>query len=137
MTRAAHRKPPSDAFGFFGTIAAHVPDPAAAFADAATRIARAVGCESRAVWAFLDSRHGRLFADDVAIELAAGRDLATAMDAVIDRWQDWRMAGRGRMARHGSFLAGVVQVADHARRAAGDAAGLPGRGRDHADLRAT
>jgi hypothetical protein len=35
---------------------------------------------------FLDSRHGRHFADDVANELWKGEALKVAIDAAIDRW---------------------------------------------------
>lgn len=110
MTRAAHRNIHSGVLGFFGAIAPHVPDPTAAFADTADLIGQAVGREPEEVWPFLDSPYGRLFAADVAMELANGCDFATAVRAVIARWQEWRMAGRGRIARNGSFLAGTVQV---------------------------
>ena len=42
---------------------------------------------------FLDSRHGRHFADDVVSELAkAGPDkLEEAIEAAIARWQGWRI----------------------------------------------
>lgn len=121
MTRAAHRTLQGDVLGFFGAIAPHVSDPAAAFADTATLIAQAVGCKPEDVWPFLDSRHGRLFADDVAIELATGCGLAAAVGSVIGRWQNWRMARRGRIARDTPFLAGAIQVESHARRQSSDA----------------
>lgn len=38
---------------------------------------------------FLDSRHGRHFADDVANELASGRPLQPATEAAITRWMGW------------------------------------------------
>ena len=116
MTRTAEHTTHSDVLGFFGAIATHVSDPVTAFTETAALIAQAVGCKPKEVWPFLDSRHGRLFADDVAIELATGRDLGTAIGSTIERWQGWKMAGRGRIARDGSFLAGTVQVECHAYR---------------------
>ena len=40
---------------------------------------------------FLDSRHGRHFADDVANRLCTGAPLAAAIDAAIARWMGWRI----------------------------------------------
>jgi hypothetical protein len=50
----------------------------------------------RAVRDFLDSRHGRHFADDVVSELAkAGPEhLEAAIEATIGRWQGWRIGRR-------------------------------------------
>lgn len=110
MTKTARRAAHIDVLGFFGAIAAHVSDPAAAYADATRLCAQTVGCEPGAVRAFLDSRHGRLFADDVALALARAGDFATAVRVVFDRWQSWRMDGRGRAAPSGPFLAGTIQA---------------------------
>ena len=43
---------------------------------------------------FLDRRHGRHFADDVAGELARGDTLKEAIDAAIARWMGWRISRR-------------------------------------------
>lgn len=43
---------------------------------------------------FLDSRHGRHFADDVANGLWKGEALAPAIDAAIVRWMGWRIDRR-------------------------------------------
>ena len=40
---------------------------------------------------FLDSRHGRHFADDVANGLWKGETLKAAIDAAIARWMGWRI----------------------------------------------
>jgi hypothetical protein len=52
-----------------------------------------VGASAEAVRDFLDSRHGRHFAEDVASELAkAGHVyLEAAIEATIARWQGWRI----------------------------------------------
>jgi hypothetical protein len=41
---------------------------------------------------FLDSRHGRHFADDVATELVGGLLLDAAVNAAVARWMDWRIS---------------------------------------------
>jgi len=43
---------------------------------------------------FLDSRHGRHFADEVANGLACNLLLAEAIDAAIARWMGWRISRR-------------------------------------------
>ncbi|MEX1107854.1 MAG: hypothetical protein WEC00_02975, partial [Dongiaceae bacterium] len=43
---------------------------------------------------FLDSRHGRHFADEVADGLAAGTTLQTAIAKAITRWENWRIDHR-------------------------------------------
>ena len=40
---------------------------------------------------FLDSRHGRHFADDVLSSPASGGSLEEAIEAAITRWQGWRI----------------------------------------------
>jgi hypothetical protein len=53
-------------------------------------IMRATEFSEDAVRDFLDSRHGRQFADDVANALHDGLALASAIDAAVERWMDWR-----------------------------------------------
>ena len=43
---------------------------------------------------FLDFRHGRHFADDVANGLCTGAPLATAIDTAIACWMGWRITRR-------------------------------------------
>ncbi len=80
-------------WGFFGTIRHHA-DPPEAWPLAMTRIGRATGCPQDAVRDFLDSRHGRHFADDVANGLASRLTLETAIDAVVERWMGWTINRR-------------------------------------------
>jgi hypothetical protein len=77
-----------------------------------TRIAEATGADLEAVRAFLDSRHGRHFADDVRNELHAGRPLADAIDAATQRWMGWTI-GRHASKQYGiprglPYLTGFV-----------------------------
>jgi len=43
---------------------------------------------------FLDSRHGRHFADDVGNGLSEGMNLAEAVDAAVARWMAWTITRR-------------------------------------------
>ena len=52
-------------WGFFGTMAHHA-DPERAWDIALAFIAGTTGCSADATRAFLDSRHGRHFADEVS-----------------------------------------------------------------------
>jgi hypothetical protein len=101
--------------GFHGSIRHHA-DPAEAWSLALPAIAAATGCAASAVRAFLDSRHGRHFADDVANGLAAGLNLRAAIDAAIERWMGWRI-GRHIERLHGiprglPYLTGFVLHAE-------------------------
>lgn len=75
-------------WGFWGTIAHHA-DPALAWPLAMTEITDATGCQDTAVRDFLDSRHGRHFADDVVGGLSDGLAPKPAIDAAIKRWMGW------------------------------------------------
>jgi hypothetical protein len=83
----------NEAWGFFGTIRHHA-DPAEAWPLAMRAIAEATGCSEIGVRDFLDCRHGRHFADDVANGLFEGRGLADAIDAAVDRWMNWTIDRR-------------------------------------------
>ena len=83
-------------WGFFGTVArleAKV-EAGAVWEAAFAAVGAATGGAPEEVHAFLDSRHGRHFADDVANCLARGDDLATAIDAAVTRWMGWRIGRR-------------------------------------------
>jgi type I restriction enzyme M protein len=56
-------------------------------------IGEATGCTDEAVREFLDSRHGRHFADDVANGVFDGLEMEAAIDAAIDRWLGWTTDG--------------------------------------------
>jgi hypothetical protein len=74
-------------FGFFGIIRGHAA-PEAAWALAMRLIADAIGCSDEAVRAFLDSRYGRQFADEVLAAVSGGQDLPAAIRGVVERWLD-------------------------------------------------
>lgn len=78
----------NEAWGFFGTIRHHT-DPAEAWPIAMAAIGEATGCADHAVRDFLDSRHGRHFADEVANGLFEGHPLRGAIDVAVERWMTW------------------------------------------------
>jgi len=85
-------------WGFWGTIDRIDDDLAAdapkAWTQASQAIAAATGVSPEGVRDFLDSRHGRHFADDVANWLARGDTLKDAIDAAVARWMGWRIDRR-------------------------------------------
>ena len=82
--------PPSEnqTWGFHGTLAHHA-DSDAAWSLAMAAIADATGCALDEVRAFLDSRDGRHFADDVANALLEHKSLADAIAAATTKWMGW------------------------------------------------
>jgi len=80
-------------WGFFGTISHHA-DPERAWDIALAFIAGTAACSPDATRAFLDSRYGRHFADEVSNHLAAGKALASAINAATTTWVAWRISTR-------------------------------------------
>jgi hypothetical protein len=82
-------------WGFWGTVArreaATAIDAAEAWAIASRGIAEATDAAPEGVRDFLDSRHGRHFADEVGNGLLRGQTPEAAIDAAIARWMDWRI----------------------------------------------
>lgn len=73
-------------WGFFGTMGKKAE---AAWPMAMAAVQAATGQKAEAVRAFLDSSHGRHFADDVGNGLHAGQDLQSAVTAATTRWMNW------------------------------------------------
>jgi hypothetical protein len=82
-------------WGYWGTLsrseAAPGIDAARAWEIASRRIAEATGAAPEGVRDFLDSRHGRHFADEVANGLWKGATPEAAIEAAIARWMGWRI----------------------------------------------
>ncbi|TMS59837.1 hypothetical protein MW7_000355 [Imbroritus primus] len=78
----------NDAWGFWGTMNEQA---SAAWPLAMTAISDATSQPLESVRIFLDSRHGRHFADDVLNQLHAGRALADAIHAATQQWMGWRI----------------------------------------------
>ena len=78
----------NEAWGFYGATAGFT-DADAAWAMASSAVAKATGASAEGVREFLDSRHGRHFADDVHNAIHAGLELDAAINAAITRWMGW------------------------------------------------
>ena len=81
----------NEAWGFWGTMAERA---TAAWPVAFAAIHDATGADPDSVRAFLDSRHGRHFADEVANHLHAGAALADAIAKATATWMAWRIGRR-------------------------------------------
>jgi len=81
----------NEAWVFGGSMGEHV---TAAWPRALAAITEATGAEADAVRAFLDSRHGRHFADDVMGRLDVSEPLDAAIGATTARWMGWRISRR-------------------------------------------
>lgn len=76
----------NDSWGFTGTMNEHA---ATAWPIAMTAISDATYQPLESVRAFLDSRHGRHFADDVLNQMLVGNNIEQAIHAAVARWMDW------------------------------------------------
>jgi hypothetical protein len=76
----------NDAWGFWGTMNEQAE---AAWPMAMNAVSDATGQPLESVRTFLDSRHGRHFADDVLNHLDSGRPLAEPITAATQRWMGW------------------------------------------------
>ena len=96
-------------WGFFGSLRDQAE---IAWPIAMTAISDATYQPLESVRAFLDSRHGRHFADEVLNGLHAGSDLQEAIHAATQRWMGWTI-GRLTSKQHGipkglPYLTGFV-----------------------------
>ena len=78
----------NEEWGFWGTMNEHA---AAAWPIALQAIFETTGTSQDAVRAFLDSRHGRHFADDVLNQIHTGHALADAIRAATAQWMTWKI----------------------------------------------
>ena len=78
----------NEAWGFWGTMNEQAN---AAWSLAMNAVSDATGQPLDSVRTFLDSRHGRHFADDVLNQLHAGRPLADAINAATQQWMGWKI----------------------------------------------
>ena len=99
----------NESWGFYGTMNEQAK---AAWPLAMTGISDATGQPLESVRTFLDSRHGRHFADDVHNGLYAGANLKDAIEQATQRWMGWTI-GRQTSKQHGipkgmPYLTGFV-----------------------------
>jgi len=81
----------NDAWGFFGTMNENAD---AAWPIAMTAISDATNQHFESVRLFLDSRHGRHFADDVLNEMLRGHRIPQAIENAVTRWMGWTIGAR-------------------------------------------
>ncbi len=87
MTATNHMPATSnESWGYYGTLNEHAD---AAWPIAMAAVAKATGQPLESVRAFLDSRHGRHFADDVQNGLFTGTSLQDAIEQATLRWMGW------------------------------------------------
>ena len=96
-------------WGFWGTMNENA---ATAWPLAMTAISDATNQPLESVRLFLDSRHGRHFADDVLNALLIGNSVEQAVHAAVARWMGWTI-GRQTSKQHGiprgmPYLTGFV-----------------------------
>ncbi|MCZ8323508.1 MAG: hypothetical protein O9296_18285 [Novosphingobium sp.] len=78
----------NEAWGFYGTSKSFT-DAKVAWPIAFSAILKAAGGNAEGVRDFLDSRHGRHFADYVGSSLYSGVDLSEAIEGAVNRWMRW------------------------------------------------
>lgn len=78
----------NEEWGFWGTMNEHAET---AWPLAMTAISDATSQPLESVRFFLDSRHGRYFADAVQNGLYYGLELKEAIDAATQQWMDWKI----------------------------------------------
>jgi hypothetical protein len=76
-------------WGFFGSLKEHA---VAAWPIAMTAISDATNQPYESVRAFLDSRHGRHFSDDVQSRVFMGRSLNEAIEDAVALWMTWTIS---------------------------------------------
>lgn len=76
----------NESWGFTGTMNEHAK---AAWPIAMTAISDASGQPLESVRDFLDSSHGRHFADDVLNQMHDGNSVEQAIHAAVARWMGW------------------------------------------------
>lgn len=99
-------------WGFYGEVS-RLAAPDEGWSIAFREISERTGVADYGIRDFLDSRHGRHFADDVANGLAAGDELSAAISTALDRWMNWK-TDRAMSRTYGipcglPYLAGLVQ----------------------------
>jgi len=99
----------NDAWGFWGSMNEYA---STAWPLAMTAISDATDQPLESVRVFLDSRHGRHFADDVLNQLHAGCPLADSISAATQQWMGWTI-GRQTSKQYGiprglPYLTGFV-----------------------------
>ena len=78
----------NEAWGFYGTSGGFT-DAKVAWPIAFQAISKAAGGNAKGVRDFLDSRHGRHFADYVGSSMYSGVALSDAIEIAVNLWMKW------------------------------------------------
>ena len=102
----------NEGWGFYGALDTQA---AAAWPLALAAIQQATGFDQADCATFLDSKHGRHFADDVLNALHGSQPLHQAIDTAVTRWQGYKLSASSR-CQHGipagvTYLQGFVGAA--------------------------
>jgi hypothetical protein len=108
-------KSTNEGWGFLGTIGSYT-DAEFAWEKAFNAIKQETDASDIGVRAFLDSRAGRHFADDVLNFLRRGARIEIAIDHAVELWQGWSIT-KGTERDHGipaglPYLTGMVWDAE-------------------------
>lgn len=103
-------------YGFFGTCIDADLDAQCCWAAAVCEIAAATLQTPEDAAAFLDTRHGRHFADDVVCGCRNGLPPEAAVRAAADKWMGWRIGrqleGETGIPADWPYLTGLVVAAN-------------------------
>ena len=99
----------NESWGFWGTMGGHA---SIAWPIAMAQISKATGEPLESIRVFLDSSHGRHFADSVQDALLNSHDMHEAVAEAIEKWMSWKI-GRTTQRTHGipkglPYLTGLV-----------------------------
>ena len=98
-------------YGFWNTMGGHA---AAAWPLAISTITQATDADVDAARIFLDSRHGRHFADEVHNALYDGHTLPDAIQAATAKWMTWNIdkstSSHYGIPQHMPYLTGFVSL---------------------------
>lgn len=89
MTMPATQNPD---YGFFGTIATAGLDAQAYWTTAVQVIAAEADLSNAEVRPFLDSKHGRYFADSVLNNVSDDATVLNAVEAAVNEWRGWAIS---------------------------------------------
>ena len=88
MTRLPIPATQNETWGFWGTLNEQA---STAWPLAMTTLSDATGQPLESIRIFLDSRHGRHFAEDVLNQLHAGQVLVDAIHSASRQWMGWKI----------------------------------------------
>ncbi|PUE59174.1 hypothetical protein B9Z44_06070 [Limnohabitans curvus] len=78
----------NESWGFWGTMGGHA---SIAWPIAMAQISKATGEPPESIRVFLDSSHGRHFADSVQDALLNSHDMHEAVAEAIEKWMSWKI----------------------------------------------